>query len=60
MSRHRDRKGNAYRAGARDGIAALLDALLAITPLAAHAALRGLADQVSGQCAAPPSEKDKP
>ncbi|WP_157403969.1 hypothetical protein [Paracoccus sp. N5] len=51
MSKHRIRHENAYRAGARAGVLALLEALIAVTPEAAHAALRRLAERVAGQFA---------
>lgn len=49
MSKNRIRHENAYRAGARAGVLALLEALIAVTPAAAHAALRRLAEQVAGR-----------
>jgi len=46
MRTHRDRHGNAYRAGARDGVGDFLADLLALTPLSTHDDLKRLARNV--------------
>ncbi|MDQ7775277.1 MAG: hypothetical protein Q4615_04840 [Paracoccus aminovorans] len=46
MRPHRDRHGNAYRAGARDAVGDLLADLLALTPPSTHDDLKKLARNV--------------
>lgn len=59
MSKHRIRHQNAYRAGIRDGVMIFLAALLAVTPQAAHAALRHLAERIVGRPEHQRIERDK-
>lgn len=46
MRTHRDRHGNAYRAGARDSVGDFLADLLALTPPSTHDDLKRLARNV--------------
>ncbi|MBT0778041.1 hypothetical protein [Paracoccus sp. pheM1] len=46
MRTHRDRHGNAYRAGAREGVGDFLADLLALTPPSTHDDLKKLARNV--------------